>query len=133
MSSAKTRAGRWWLLTTLVVLAVVVACVLFCRGRRGGETAEVPPVTERMQDEVYMTKLRAQEDEQKNLMSAKVRVERELAEARAEDPEGTGARVKELEAAEKGVYEAFERNRQRTMDLVRERMQRQTTTTTNLK
>jgi len=109
----------------LVAAAVLVAAVLaLCLWRRGGAGPEAPeePAGARLQDEAYLGKLREQEQEQTGLMAEKARIDAALAKAREADPEGTGDEVKALEAAEKQVFEAFEANRRRCADIVRERI-----------
>lgn len=89
----------------------------------GCPKAEEPvPETTRMQDPVYVQKLDVERDEQKRIQIDLEAVRQALEALKAEDPELTGERAKELAARRDALLEEFGESRKRAAATVRERI-----------
>ena len=101
--------------------AVLAAATVLLTGCPNAEK-EPEPETTRMQDPVYVQKLEVERGEQKRIQGDLEAVRQALEALKAEDPELTGDKAKELAARRDALLEEFGASRKRAAATVRERV-----------
>ena len=101
-----------------LIFALLVA-LLFCGC---GKEEVASPVAKRMNDPAYVKQLDTQNQERKSIMSEVAAFQKEYEAAKAEDPEGKGEKMKALEKKRQELSIKIEKNRLKTMAIIRDRM-----------